>query len=324
MCVVEKTTQDYEDAAKETPQTHAGVASDEPDPVTKPHRKAKAHDLEIHNHVVNEDSDGALGNAIAGGIINTGEADAKLASYSSTSKKKEKEKEDLLRLIHILEAQIERLKKEVAGIREQIRELDVQISTKEELLEALWEGRELTEAQEKLAEKYRDKDGNIDQAALVHDIDDDKDKLQELNERANEIDRKIEDKTNLLNSLNENTPPEKVDEILKEISTEGRETLYGETENQKADKAAIEELADKNDEYATFLEEGLLGDDDLMTYDSPGIPPGPSVASLVSKTPIEGENITVAYNNAASGEDNNARPENEIVVKIENVMDRTV
>ncbi len=224
----------------------------------------------------------------------------------------------------MVEAPIEWLKKESADIRKQMKKLGEQIATKEGLLEALREGRELTEAQEKLAEEYRDNDGNIDQDALLHDIKKDKDEFQYLNERADEIDRKIEDKTNLLNSLDENTTPEEIDKILEEVSADQHNALLGKAKDQETKEAATDKITDGNEEYATFLEEGLLGDDDLMTYDSPGVPPGPSVASLVSQTPIKGENITVAYNNAASGENNNTLTENEIVTKMENVLDRTV
>ncbi len=314
--MVDKTKQDDRDAAQEISQSRTNATSGEPDPVTETHSKAKAHDLTTHNHVVNEDSDGTLGSSIAGGIINTGEANAKLASYNSTDKKKEKEKDDLRRLIHMLETQIEELKEEVANIRKQMKVLGEQIVTKEGLLETLREGRKLTEAQERLAEKYRDKDGNINQDALVHDIYNDKDELQELKERADAIDSKIEEKTNIVNSL-------KI-EKQEQMNPEERKALFGETSNSVIDTEIIKEKSAGNEEYATFLEEGLRGDDNLLTYDSPDATSNTSVASIVSQTTIDAKSIKTSYNNAASGEDNNTLPENGIIKKIDNVRDFTV
>ncbi len=69
--MVERTNHDYRDVAKEIQQARNGAASDEPDPVTETHSKAKAHDLTAHNRVLSEDSDGTLGSVIGSGTIPT-------------------------------------------------------------------------------------------------------------------------------------------------------------------------------------------------------------------------------------------------------------
>ncbi len=84
--MIEKTIQDYKDSAKEIPQVQAGAASDELDPITETHGKAKAHDLTTHNLVVNEDSDGTLGPVVGSGTIPTGEADGVFCTFPPKGK----------------------------------------------------------------------------------------------------------------------------------------------------------------------------------------------------------------------------------------------
>lgn len=239
----------------------------------------KSHDY-TEQALMNESGDGPLSVGLA---ITSAAATASAQDKASSRKEKER-RERFQELLRLLEKRIDWLGGEIDRLSEEIEQAEQEVATMEGLMDAIKSGRELSEEEQRLAERYRDENGEIDMEALAADIEDRKRDIDRL--KVERDDRQLE-----LDDLQD-----------RKAEVEGRMETGGEFEPRDAE-LAIELGVDPASVIVTGYADGneaLEGDMASKMADLDAMMG--SHAKTVSDTTIKASSARPNFNSAASGE----------------------